>query len=68
MNIKINTEYITLGAFLKYSGIIQNGSEAKEFLAENIVLVNFNNENRRGKKLYIGDIIFINNIEYKLIK
>ncbi len=68
MDIKIKTEYITLGAFLKYSGIIQNGSEAKGFLTKNIVLVNFNNENRRGRKLYIGDVIFINNVEYKLIK
>ena len=40
MIVKIQTEYIKLGQFLKYSGIIVNGGEAKNLLDEGLVLVN----------------------------
>ena len=52
--IFITTEYITLAQFLKLSGIISNGGEAKFFLSENEVVVNHELENRRGRKLYPG--------------
>ena len=38
--IKIKTEYITLGQFLKFADIIHEGGEAKSYLAANEVLVN----------------------------
>ena len=50
--IKITTEYITLGQFLKFVGIIDNGSYAKLYLQDNKVLVNGELEDRRGRKLY----------------
>ena len=50
--IAIFSEYITLGQFLKYVGIIDSGALAKAFLAENTVFVNGEPENRRGRKLY----------------
>ena len=40
MQINITTEYITLGQFLKFVGIIDCGSYAKQFLLENEVLIN----------------------------
>lgn len=52
--IFITTEYITLAQFLKLSGIVSNGGEAKFFLLENEVIVNHELENRRGRKLYPG--------------
>lgn len=52
--IKINTEYITLGQFLKYVAIIDSGAMAKTFLSENAVFVNGEKEERRGRKLYPG--------------
>ena len=52
--VKINTEYITLGQFLKYVGIIDSGFVAKIYLSENFVVINGENENRRGRKLYPG--------------
>lgn len=55
--IKINTEYITLGQFLKFCAIISSGALAKTFLLETEVKVNGEVENRRGKKLYPGYII-----------
>lgn len=52
--VKINTEYITLGQFLKYVGIIDSGFLAKIYLSENYAIVNGEKENRRGRKLYPG--------------
>ena len=57
--ITINTEYITLGQFLKLSDIIQSGGEAKSFLAQNKVEIDGISDNRRGRKLRGGEIIEI---------
>ena len=64
--IEINTEYITLGQMLKFAGIIRSGALAKEFLITNEVYVNGEKEDRRGRKLYKGYIIFINNQEIEV--
>lgn len=63
-DLKITTEYITLGQLLKIENIIQSGGEAKIFLSTNIVLVNGELENRRGRKLYPQDKIKINKQEF----
>lgn len=65
--IKISTEYITLGQFLKYVGIIDSGFLAKIYLSENSVVVNNESENRRGRKLYPGYEIVVEGQKY-LIK
>ena len=53
--------FITLGVLLKITGIIDTGGQAKFFLSENTVLVNGEEENRRGRKLYHNDKIQIHN-------
>jgi len=53
--VRIETEYITLGQLLKLTDCIDSGGQAKLFLAENEVLVNGAAEARRGRKLYRGD-------------
>ena len=58
--IVISTEFITLGQFLKYANVIQNGGEAKFFILENNILVNGEDCKQRGKKLREKDIITIN--------
>ncbi|WP_243387229.1 S4 domain-containing protein YaaA [Bacillus kexueae] len=57
--IKIETEIITLGQFLKLADVIQTGGMAKWFLQEYEVYVNDELENRRGRKLRDGDVVFI---------
>jgi ribosome-associated protein len=57
--IKINTEYITLGQFLKAADLIQTGGMAKWFLSEYEVFVNNEQDQRRGRKLRDGDRIHI---------
>jgi len=60
--IKIDTEYITLGQFLKLADIIQSGGMAKWFLSEHEVFVNGEQDQRRGRKLRSGDKIEIPSI------
>jgi ribosome-associated protein len=56
-NIGISTEYITLGQFLKLADCIGTGGEVKHFLQDKSVRVNGETENRRGRKLRVGDQI-----------
>jgi len=64
--ICIHSEYITLGQFLKFVGLIDCGSYAKAFLLENKVLVNNEQDQRRGRKLYKGDIVVILGESYEV--
>ncbi|MBN6889949.1 S4 domain-containing protein YaaA [Cytobacillus horneckiae] len=57
--VKIDTEYITLGQFLKAADIISTGGMAKWFLSEYDVFVNGEQDQRRGRKLRTGDQIEI---------
>jgi ribosome-associated protein len=57
--IQIRDETIRLGQLLKLVGIIDSGSEAKEFLASQPVLVNAERETRRGRQLRPGDTVRI---------
>ncbi|MCG4880422.1 S4 domain-containing protein YaaA [Amedibacillus dolichus] len=59
MNIKINSEYITLGQLLKKADFIQSGGEAKFAVKEMDITVNGEQEDRRGRKLYAGDRLVI---------
>ena len=65
-NIKITTEFITLGQLLKIKDYISSGGAAKYFLVENEVFVNNELEQRRGRKLYPNDVIKIDNKEYMI--
>lgn len=57
--ITIDTEYITLGQFLKLAELIQSGGMAKWFLSEHEVIVNGEQDQRRGRKLRVGDKVEI---------
>ena len=61
VEILIESDYITLGQFLKFSNVVSSGGEVKFFLENNVVFVNEIEENRRGKKLFSGDLVKINN-------
>lgn len=55
-------DMITLGQLIKVLGLVSSGAEVKEFLAREAILVNGEPENRRGRKLYHGDVVTIANI------
>ena len=63
----IKTDYILLGQFLKYAGIISNGGQSKMFLAENSVKINGIIDQRRGKKLFPGDIVEVLGQKYEIL-
>lgn len=67
--IAIKSEYITLGQFIKFANIVGSGGMVKAILQEYKIVVNDIEENRRGKKLYPGDKVFIKNIgTYRIVK
>lgn len=67
--ITLTKEYITLGQLLKIVDLINSGGEAKFFLqdSKNQIHVDGILENRRGRKLYSGSVVKINDKEYKII-
>jgi len=66
--VRISTEYITLGQFLKLCNAVDGGGEAKAVIAEGLVLVNEEVDIRRGRKLYENDIVSYNGESYQVIK
>ena len=54
--ITIKDEFIKLGQALKLSGLADSGIEAKIMVQNGLVKVNGEQECRRGRKLYQGDV------------
>ena len=57
MKITIRDDYITLGQFLKFINLINNGGEAKFFLETNKIYVDDQIEIRRGRKIKPGMVV-----------
>lgn len=57
--VKINTEYIKLDQLLKFIGVAENGSDAKDMILDEIVLVNGSVCTMRGKKIRPNDVVKI---------
>lgn len=66
--IKLREDYIKLGQALKAAGLVSSGIEAKIVITEGEVLVNGEEELRRGRKLYDGDTVLFQGEEIKVIK
>ena len=60
MKIEISTEFIKLDSLLKFSGVADSGSVAKELIAEGFVTYNGTVCLMRGKKVYPGDWVCVN--------
>lgn len=65
--IMIKDEYIKLGQALKLAGFAGSGVDAKFMIEDGIVTVNGQTELRRGKKIYSGDVIALENKQVKVI-
>ena len=57
--IAIKTEFIKLDQLLKFSGVADIGSEAKQMVLDGIVQVNGEVCTMRGKKIRPGDLVEI---------
>ena len=58
-DVVIKPPYIKLGQLLKLLEFVSSGGAEKEFLSQNVILVNGEIEARRGRKIYGGDVITI---------
>ena len=56
VEIAIRDEYIKLDSFLKFSGAVMTGGEAKELIQGGKVKVNGETCEMRGKKMRPGDV------------
>jgi ribosome-associated protein len=56
-DVEIRGEMIRLGQFLKFSGVVDSGVEARDLLLEHAVTVNGEPEARRGRQLHRGDVV-----------
>lgn len=62
--VYINTEYITLGQFLKFVNAVDSGAIAKLVILDGQVIVNGEVDTRRGKKLRNNDVVSFDGIDY----
>ena len=56
-DISIGGDMIRLGQFLKFSGLLDSGGDAKEVIIDGFVRVNDEEERRRGRQLHDGDLV-----------
>ncbi|NLI60940.1 MAG: RNA-binding S4 domain-containing protein [Clostridiales bacterium] len=59
--ISIKTEFIKLNQFLKWAGIAETGAHANQMIMDGLVKVNSQLETRRGRKIYDGDKVLLDN-------
>ena len=64
MEITIRDEFIKLGQALKLAGVVEDGVQAKYEIQD----VNGEVDQRRGRKVYVGDVITFEGQEIKVIK
>ncbi|MHC9044354.1 RNA-binding S4 domain-containing protein [Microbacterium saperdae] len=56
-DVSIGGDMIRLGQFLKYSGLLDSGGDAKEVVIDGYVTVNGEIDRRRGRQLHDGDLV-----------
>ena len=58
--VTIKTDSIALDQLLKWANIVSSGGEAKQLIKSGMVKLNDQMETRRGKKVFRGDKVIIN--------
>lgn len=56
-DVAIGGDVIRLGQFLKFSGLLDSGGNAKEVIIDGYVTVNGEVDRRRGRQLHDGDLV-----------
>ncbi|NTW96740.1 MAG: RNA-binding S4 domain-containing protein [Erysipelotrichaceae bacterium] len=64
--IKLTSPYITLGQLLKLTDWIASGGEAKVAVKRLKIKINGESEDRRGRKIYPGDTVLIEDKSYSI--
>lgn len=66
LKLRENDDFIKLGQALKKAGLECSGVEAKNDIQAGLVKVNGEIEERRGRKLYDGDVFEYNGTQVKI--
>ena len=66
IKLRENDDFIKLGQALKKAGLEGSGVEAKNDIQAGLVKVNGEIEERRGRKLYDGDVFEYNGTQVKI--
>ena len=64
--IPIRGDMIRLGQLLKLADVVGGGGEAKALLADGLVTVNGEPEERRGRQLQRGDVVRVEDEELRV--
>ena len=64
----LKDEFIKLGQALKAAGLVESGVDAKFVIQDGLVKVNGEVDDRRGRKLYDGDIVEFEGNQLKICK
>ncbi len=64
--IKLTSPYITLGQLLKLTDWISSGGEAKSAVKTLKITINGEADDRRGRKIYPGDTVVIEDKTYSI--
>ena len=59
--IEIRTEFIKLNQLLKWAGVADTGAHANQMIIDGLIKVNGEPETRRGRKIYHGDKVLLDN-------
>ena len=57
--VPIRGDTIRLGQLLKLADFVDSGGEARDYLEQEVVLVNGEREIRRGRQLRCGDLVTV---------
>lgn len=66
--VAIDTDYITLTAFLKFAGAAESGGQAKAFIMDGFVSVDGRPCLQKGKKLFGGEVVSLRGQRYTVVK
>lgn len=66
IEISIKTDFIKLDSLLKYAGVVETGGIAKEMIQYGEVKFNGEVCTMRGKKVRVGDIITIEELNTEI--
>lgn len=64
----LKDDFIKLGQALKAAGLVESGVDAKFVIQDGLVKVNGEVDDRRGRKLYDGDVVEFEGNEIKICK
>lgn len=67
IKVKIKSDFIKLDSLLKYAGIVETGGIGKEIILEERIKVNGELCTMRGKKIFPGDRVQIDEIKSEIV-